>query len=95
MGKEMNINRLFQQGTLVANLISKQTKELARIYACDESRGYQTDYRQRRFFFFVPYKNSLPSGVIRGITKDTRRKNITQYSEVTIIDDNLWQEFIS
>ena len=92
----MTINRLFQTGILVAILDSKESPgKVARIYAAPESRGYQTKYQPKMFYWFVPYSsNGLPSGIM-GITRDARRKNIVKFSNVTILDAKLWDKFVA
>jgi len=91
----MTIDKIFQTGTLVAILKSKETRREARIYAACESRGYQTKYLQKLFFFFVPYsKNGLPLSV-KGITRNARRKNIPIYSNVTVCDQVLYNKFMN
>jgi hypothetical protein len=92
----MTIDKLMREGELVAMLKAKTNGGLARIYACKESRGYQTDFRPKRFFFFVPFStaNNIPLKII-GITRDARRKNIPLYSDVNIVNNDLWQDFMN
>jgi len=90
----MMLHRILQ-GTLVAALVSRITGEHGRIYMASESRGYKTGYRPKDFFWFVPFTNDgVPRGNWFGISRDARRRTIEQHSDVTVVDQALWQRLI-
>ena len=92
----MTIKRLYEIGTVVALLDSKEHPgKLARIYAACESRGYRTKYLQKLFFWFVPLNEYGMPLSITGVSRNARRKNITQFSNVTILDAKLRDKFIA
>jgi len=74
---EKKLNTILQ-GEIVAILNNPTSTNTARIYATKESRGYQTDYKHKTFFYLVIYKEGQPVRYT-GLTNDPRRKTMVKY----------------
>lgn len=59
----------------------------ARLYRNSESRGYQTDFQLRPFFYIISFHDGVPVW-IEAVTKDARRKNIVKHLTEQSLD---WQ----
>jgi len=95
--EQCKLNRIVEQGEIVAVLRNNGNE--ARIYAVEESRGYQTQYQLKRFFYFVPLNNLGIPIYYQGITKDCRRHDFanrckTQGTTVKIVNSNLFNEWL-
>jgi len=68
------LNRILEKGRIFAILENPAMPESTlRLYQFKESRGFQTNYRYKPFYFSVTIKNCLPASW-SAITKDSRRK---------------------
>lgn len=66
------------------------------IYAVKESRGYQTDYKHKTFFYFVYSPRSKPVG----ITNDPRRHTMQEFWEekkipYRIVNQKLYEDLLA
>ena len=83
------MNRVLENGQIIA-LMDGDDGFTGRIYRTKESRGYQTGFQLKHFFYIITFKDSIPSG-LEGVTRDTRRKTILKHAKEQNISINIVQ----
>ena len=83
------MNRVLENGQIIA-LMDGGDGFTGRIYRMSESRGYQTKFCCKYFFYIVTFKNSVPCGV-QGVTRDSRRKTFLDHAKKQGISVNIIQ----
>jgi len=94
---EKKLNKILQ-GEMVAILDNPTSTTTARIYATKESRGGQTNYKHKTFFYLVIYKDGVAISYA-GMSNDPRRKTMVKYwqekgIEYKILKQNLFDELL-
>jgi len=94
---EKKLNTILQ-GEIVAILDNPTSTTTARIYAIRQSRGYQTNYKPKRFYYLVVYKDGVAISYT-GMSNDPRRKTMVKYwqekgIEYKILKQNLFDELL-
>lgn len=97
-GEKMKAIDRVLRGRVVCILSKESSPKEARIYAVQESRGYQTDYRAATFFYFVSFSENKVPTYCCGITNDQRRHNFIerckeQNTTVHVINQELFDKW--
>lgn len=93
------MNTILERGKPFVFLWNEEKQTEARIFSVSESRGYQTGYCHKVFFYLVTYKNGLPEGYAP-MTRDPRKHGLIEYWNTNniahkITDINLFNEWLT
>lgn len=96
---EQKLNSLLMHGKTVVRLPKDDKGRSGEILAFTESRGYQTNYKYKNFFYFILYKNDEATDY-KGITNITQKHTLIDHwrekgISYKIVDQELFDEFLN